>query len=181
MLSTTKTPISGLAVYLVISLLVVSVGCQQRMSSKLQGRWEGHPDSAARRAVREAAKYGDEFAKPFSVAENGSAAKTSESAQVTDWQRYEVTIVMDFTINDRLEMSLNGEQPRSGSWKIVSTSPAGCTIEVLTENDDKETSLERRRFDLLLDERDGICVGFQLTETGADPQLGALYFRRPES
>lgn len=156
-------------------LICCTAGCQQRISSKLQGRWDGHPDSATKRAVREAEKYGDE------PAANVSVAKTSESAQVTDWQRYEVTIVMDFVSNDRLEMSFNGEQSRSGSWSIVSTSPAGCTIEVLTENEDQAGSVERRRFDLLLDEREGICVGFQLTETGADPQLGALYFRRPES
>jgi len=71
----------------------------------------------------------------------------------------------------------------------VSTSPAGCTIEVRTKievgtgieiDESEEASVERRRFDLLLDEREGTCVGFQLTETGADLQVGALYFRRPE-
>ena len=77
-------------------------------------------------------------------------------------------------------------QPRLGSWSIVSTSPTGCTIEVETDRSAIKTESEqppatvRRRFQLDLDEREGECIGFLLREVGADRQLGALYFRRPE-
>lgn len=157
-------------------LLLSSVGCQPQAVSKLQGRWEGRPDSAAIRAQREAEKYGEE---PTDANASGSATKGSVSPQVTDWENYEVTVVFDFVSSERLEMSLDGEQPRSGRWKIVSTSPAECTIEVQTESEGEDASVERRQFVLLLDEREGECVGFLLTEVGADRQQGALYFRRP--
>jgi hypothetical protein len=128
-----------------------------------------------------------------------------ETVQVTDWEDYDVTIVMDFVSSARVEMSLDGasllaengaqlgssvpaenslpaeNKSQSGSWQIVSQSPVGCTIEIQTSEQGEDNRVVRRRFDLLLDERDGTCVGFQLTENGADPQVGAIYFRRPES
>lgn len=158
------------ALLFVLLMLCCVAGCQQRMSSKLLGRWEGRPDSAAKRAERDAEKYGDE---PDQL-----ASQVDDDVQVTDWEDYDVTIVMDFVSANRVEMALDGGQPESGSWQIVAQSPAGCTIEVQTEQEDD--SVVRRRFDLLLDERNGVCVGYQLTESGADAQVGALYFRRPE-
>ncbi len=166
---------------LFFALLLVSTGCQQRPAGKLQGRWEGRPDSAASLASREADKYGDLPAKSPQV-EEGSATKTDIPTPVTDWENYDVTILMDFLSSDRLEMSLDGELSRSASWKVVSTSPAGCTIEVLTKTEATEgesPTAERRQFKLLLDEHEGTCVGFLLTEAGADRLQGALYFRRP--
>lgn len=160
---------------LLLLLLVGSAGCQQRMSSKLQGRWEGRPDSAGLRADREAEKYGDE------VTSAEINASDDEGVQVTDWEKYNVTIVMDFVSSDHIEMTLDGAQALSGNWQIVSQSPVGCTIEILTDEPGKDGQAVPRRFDLLLDEREGTCVGFQLTESGADPQVGSLYFRRPNS
>jgi len=162
-------------------LLLSAVGCQQRTASKLQGRWEGRPDSAAIRAKREAEKYGEEPADPTA---DGSATPRGVSPQVTDWENYEVKVLFDFVSSERLEMSLDGEQPKSGRWKIISTSPAECTIEVQTEKEGAEGEdaiALRRQFMLLLDERERECVGFLLTEVGADRQQGALYFRRPRS
>ena len=156
-------------------LVCCSAGCQQRMSNKLLGRWEGRPDSAERRAQREAEKYGDD------PAQIELRARKSETVQVTDWEDYDVEIVMDFVSSDLIKMTLDGAQSQAGNWRIVSQSPAGCTIEIQTRRDGENDRVVRRRFDLLLDERDGSCVGFQLTETGADPQVGALYFRRPKS
>ena len=165
-----------------ILLLISAVGCQQRTSSKLQGRWAGRPDSAASLARREAEKYGE---LPEKSSPKGSATKTDTPPQLTDWENYDVTILLDFLSSDRIEMSLDGEQAKSGTWEIISTSPAGCTIEVQTKqesdtkNNPEETTRERRQFELLLDERDGKCVGFLLTEVGADRLQGALYFQRP--
>lgn len=162
-------------------LLICVGGCQQRAASKLQGRWEGRPDTAAASAQREAEKFGE-----VSVGQTGQAevAATSDAERVTDWEKYPVTILMNFVNGERIEMSLGeGQQPKSGTWKVVSTTPAGCAIEVQTQSEDSEgegTTVERRRFELLLDERDGTCVGFLLTEAGADRQQGALYFQRPQ-
>ncbi len=161
-------------------LLLISAGCQQRTSSKLQGRWEGHPDSAASLAAREAEKYGD-IQADNAPAEKGSATQTEITKPVTDWENYDVTILMNFLSSDRLEMSLDGEQTKSGTWKVVSTSPAECIIEVQTKTEGEDSALERRQFELLLDEREGTCVGFLLTEAGADRLQGALYFQRPGS
>ena len=171
----------SLQFFIATLLLLCLVGCQQQSASLLQGRWEGRPDSAKLRAVREAEKYGDEpnISTEEGSAEEGSATKSYESAPVTDWEEYEVSILFDFVSSDRLEMSLDGEQPRSGSWKIVSSSPVGCTIEVQTEPEGEDARVVRRQFQLLFDDREGTCVGFLLTEVGADRQQGAIYFRRP--
>ncbi len=165
-------------------LLLAFPGCQQRAANKLQGRWVGRPDTAAMRAVREAEKYGDKLsqgAKP-KLAPKVSKDEADDDQYVTDWEKYDVAISMDFVSTERLEMTLDGGQPVSGNWKVLSTSPTGCTIEVTTTaaNSEQATPQEtRRRFELLFDEREGVCVGFQLSEAGADAQLGALYFARP--
>ena len=110
---------STVALFLLL-LLVGSAGCQQRVSHKLLGRWEGHPDSAQQRAVREAEKYGDE------ITAAGTSGTDDEAVQVTDWEQYDVKIVMDFVSSDRLEMTLDGGQPLAGAWRVVAQSPAGC-------------------------------------------------------
>ena len=172
---------------LLLTLSVLS-GCQQRAGNKLLGRWEGRPDSAAKRAERDAKKYGDKPAKKTDKKDvEGSGSKSSDAiatVQVTDWERYDVTLVMDFVSGDRVEMSLNGGQQIEGQWKVLATTPSGCTIEVETQPeksapDDTQLQPVRRRFELLFDQRDGKCVGYQLTEVGADALLGALYFQRP--
>jgi len=178
----------SLLLLFVSMLLISSVGCQQRSASILLGRWVGRPDSAALRLQREAKKYGevpsDNARTTLSevAVGSGSATRPSAPSQVTDWENYDVTVLFDFVSSDRLEMSLDGEQPRSGHWKIVSTSPVGYIIEVQTEQESASgegASVLRRQFELLLDERGGTCVGFLLTEVGADRQQGALYFQRP--
>lgn len=165
-----------------VLLLICCAGCQQRASNTLLGRWVGQPDTAEIRAKRESAKYGDE--KPAeSVLETNLAGDdgSATGARVTDWENYEATIVMEFVSSERLEMTLNGEQPLEGVWKVIATNPTGCVIEIETKSEssaDSKSSAVRRRFELLFDQREGTTVGFQLSESGADPQLGALYFKR---
>lgn len=173
---------------LVLLALFCSGGCTQRAASQLLGRWQGRPDSAETRAARDAQKYGDEVASAEATpagttpTAEGTADSVTELDQTTDWEEFDVTIVMDFVSSDRVEMTLGGEQPVVGTWKVLSTTPSGCTIEVETEGvsgEDGDKQPVRRRFELLLDEREGTLVGFQLSEAGADAQLGALYFQRP--
>lgn len=160
--------------WLFLLLLLGAVGCQQRTAAKLLGEWVGRPDTAAARAQREAEEYGD----TRSADQPGALQETSEI--VTDWQKVDVGVKFRFVSRTQLEMSLaDGTEPRSGTWQVLETSPTGCTIEVESDTG-PEQSAELRRFKLKVDERDGTLTGFLLTEMGADRQLGALYFRRPQ-
>jgi len=170
-------------------LLIFAGGCQQRVASKLSGPWVGRPDTATARAKREAEKYGDDVESASDGSDDTTNDTKRAANQTTDWEEYPVTVLIDFVSSDRIEMSLGvGEQPKSGSWKVVATSPGSCSIEIQTvadvaegTEDAKAPGIERRRFELLLDERDDTCVGFLLTEAGTDRQLGAIYFQRPQS
>jgi len=176
-----------------IALLVLATsvaGCQQRTASQLLGRWVGRPDSELARAEREELKYGkgsDEKSSPAQTISSGSIVSGKSSGEKSDWERYDVTVSLNFISHSRLEMSLaGGAEPVSGSWQIVASNSAGCTIEIVTnDSPDTDESLAqtemRRRFQLLLDNRDGQCLGFSLAEVGADRQLGTLYFHREES
>ena len=153
-------------------LLVATSGCQQRIVAKLMGTWEGRPDTAEARELREAEKYGD-----ATTGDNPTSPQRRSTP--TDWQQYEIVVKFDFVSDTRLEMSLaDGTEPRSGTWQILETSPTGATIEVETPTG-AEGAGELRRFQLEMDERNGTLIGFLLTEVGADRGLGALYFRRP--
>ncbi len=170
-----------------LAMVVGASGCQQRVTGKLLGRWIGRADSVIARTERESQKYGD--ARPDSETAIRTIAvdpPLDPQAEKTDWERYNVAVLMNFVSRDRVEMSLaGGKQPRLGRWSVVATTPTSCTIEVETndsatqENGAEPDEPRRRRFHLELDERDGVCVGFLLNEVGADRQLGALYFRRP--
>ncbi len=157
-------------------LVLFSVsGCRQQTANQLLGRWEGHPDTAAARSEREQKQYGGQNA----------GGTSRETAPATDWERYDAIVYFDFQSAERLEMSLDGDEKiRSGRWQIVTSTPAACTIEVRTDSSgelDVDGALAEstlRRFELELDERGGECIGFLLSEVGADRQLGALYFRR---
>jgi len=161
-------------------LLIVAGGCQQQTASKLLGRWIGRADTAVARDARQRKKYGD-FRPADPV-----APLLGDQDRKTDWENYEVAVAWNFLSAESLVMSLaDGSQSLAGTWIIIGTSPTGCMIEVVTgepaegaQGDEKKVPL-RRRFEIDLDERDGDCVGFLLYETGADRQLGALYFRRP--
>jgi len=168
-------PISPL---LCLFVLIATTGCQQRVASKLAGEWVGQPDTADGRSARDAEKYGDQSAGQPTDA----STKPRDASRVSDWENYDVTVEINFQTGNRLEMSLaDGDQPRTGRWTVVSTAPTSCIIEVVTEpeNTTKEApDPVRRRFELLLDERDGECVGFTMTEVGADRLQGAMYFQR---
>lgn len=161
---------------LIVSLLLLcTVGCQQRTAAKLLGEWVGRSDTAAAKAQREAKKYGD---KPSA---DQISALQEKPETVTDWQQYDIKLKFHFVSRTQLEMSLaDGTEPRSGTWQVLETSPSGCTIEVESATG-PEQSAELRQFQLEIDEHEGTLVGFLLTELGADSQLGALYFRRPDS
>ncbi len=161
--------------------LCFAVGCQQQVSSQLLGRWVGQPDTAAARAARDQQKYGS------SGVADPAAQQFVRERPPTDWEQYATEIRLHFINKNTVEMSLaDGSQPISGTWEVLGTSPVGCTIQVSTprssgsEQSPAENSSQLRRFEVELNEQDGECVGFLLYEAGADRQLGAVYFRRPD-
>lgn len=152
------------------TVLAAAGGCQQHADSLLQGTWIGRPDTAEARAAREAEKYGE----PLELAESSNTAFGR-----TDWEAYDIELRFRFGSHDRLEMSrADGSEAVSASWSVLDTSPTGCTIEVVTEQDAPQQNPAVRRFHLEYDEREGALVGFLLTEVRADRGLGALYFSR---
>lgn len=159
-------------------LLLVTAGCQQRTAGRLHGRWIGKPDSVAAKAAREAEKYGD---SPEQTSDDPNAER-AQRKPATDWEGFDVQVELNFLNGSALELALGGADSKvAGRWSIIETSPTGCTIEVTTEEPAQEGERvvsERRRFELLFDERDGELVGFELSEVGADRQVGALYFQR---
>ena len=183
-----------LLVVLCVSLF--AGGCQQQTASKLRGKWIGRPDTAAARAARDAERFHQ------SVSEKSSADVQDRNDEKTEWERFDVAVAWDFVSHETVEMSLaDGSQALKGDWKIVRTSPIGCTVEILAnevlmdetlthkggrESGRKERELDnrkqvRRQFEIELDERDGKCIGFLLSEAGADRQLGTIYFHRPDT
>ena len=180
-----------LALLLLLVTLPPIGGCQQSPAGQLLGRWRGKPDTKAARRLREAKKYGDLTSE--SAGEQLQADGTSTTppvlkpAKQTDWERYPVGVQLHFVSQTQLQLSLaDGSQLRAGTWRVVSTSPTGCRIEVeidgspSSETDSLAQSGQLRQFALEMDYEDGQCVGFLLSEVGADPQLGWLYFE-PET
>lgn len=164
---------NGLAILVACLLLA---GCQQQITSKLSGKWVGSPDTPESRTKRETEKYGDSGTFEEEQANGGGPKKT-------DWEDFNVAVEWDFLSRSDVEMTLDGVgQKVSGNWKIIGTSPTGCTIEVVTNSDQSSGDAKpvRRRFEIEFDEREGELVGFLLHESGADRQLGILYFQRPK-
>ena len=160
-----KNPILLLLVFCTLA------GCQQRTASKLLGKWEGIPDTAAARQAREAEKYGDPPAED----------QADDSSPVTDWEAYDIKVQLDFASRTDVKLALdNGLEPVAGTWHMVQAGPTACTIEIETPTSG-ENAPELRRFKLELDDRDGKLQGFLMSEVGADRGLGALYFRRAKN
>ncbi|TWU27439.1 hypothetical protein [Bythopirellula polymerisocia] len=158
---------------ILLILLLSSAGCQQQIAGELLGSWVGRPDTSTGRAEREAEKYGKRSSMSADSQQKASAK------DVTDWETYDVEVRFNFVDHKHLEMSLaNGSEAISATWRVIETSPTGCMIEVVTPAEAEEGSPEVRNFELEMDERAGTIVGFLLTESGADRQLGALYFSR---
>lgn len=155
-----------------ILFLLTITGCQQQIAGGLLGTWIGRPDTAAARADREAKKYGN-------PSESADTQHPDAAKAPTDWEAYDVELRFEFVDHQHLNMSLaNGSEPIAATWRVLETSPTGCMIEVVTPGKEGQGRAEVRHFELEMDERNGELVGFLLTESGADRQLGAIYFSR---
>lgn len=153
-----------------VALSLAAAGCQQRVAGKLVGTWVGRPDTTAARAEREAEKYG----------KRPDSEHPGTNGDATDWEAYDIEVRFDFVDQKHLNLSLaDGSEPMSATWRVLETSPAGCLIELVTSG--QEGKSEVRQFELEIDEREGTIIGFLLMESGADRQLGALYFTRIEN
>ena len=189
----------------VLLLAAITAGCRERMADQLLGRWIGRPDTAVARGTREAGRYQDLAAGPAPTGRQVEAKSSAEDQQdspllavpMSDWERYDVRILLEFADAQRVHMSLaDGSEPRSGVWRVVQQTPVGLVIEIETRArglDEGQvvtplgsTGCQRRRFELQFDydhrsARGQRCIGFRLVELGADPRLGAIYFKRAKS
>ncbi len=170
----------------VVFVAFLTVGCRGNVADNLQGRWIGKPDTAAELASREAKRYHDPSRAATQHTDSKETPNTA-TADITDWEQYDVHILLNFVDDQRLEMSLtDGAQPLSGNWHIVQSSMTSLLIEVETKTmaasgeNGKPGESEWRRFDLQLDYEDDRCIGFRMNESGADPRLGSIYFTREE-
>lgn len=197
-------------IYRLVSILLlvgITAGCRDRRADSLLGRWLGQADTVADQEARETARYQSPAARSTAPAPPANGPQGALSAAVrpaatmavetSDWERYDVRILLEFRRSQQVTMSLaDGSEPRAGIWRVVHTTPAGLVIEIKTRGSGQEidqpiptmgeSQVERRRFELQLDydTRSGKsqeCVGFRLIELGADPRLGALYFKREKS
>jgi len=160
-----------------IGVLCLMAGCQPTTANKLLGEWIGTPDTAHARAEREELRFG---ANQSATSPISQTSETGEAAQgkMTDWEQFDISIKFDFVSPERLNMSLaDGSQPIVAEWSLLETTPTGCTIEVVAQAEYSSEEPVRRRFRLEFEQQNGSLNGFLLREVGADPQLGAMYFR----
>jgi hypothetical protein len=141
----------------------------------LLGTWIGRPDTDAARAARVAERFGN--APTEATPTDGEPAD-----RVTDWQRFDVTLRLEFLNRTQARLQLDDRPPQEAVWRLTAVGPASAVLELDAQQaaagDDGESPVVRRRFDLLFDRTAGRLTGFALTEVGADRNLGALYFQR---
>lgn len=173
----------------IATAMLVSIGCQQSMSNRLEGKWVGRPDSAEAAADRSARLK----AEQQGAAEESPAVPVDDmppaARQRTELEQHDVEIHLDFAADKQVTMSLgNDREPLHGVWRVVATLPPdGAEIEIhLKPPGESSTAAptsgerrEKRRF--IIDfQKHGAEAGFTLMEKGADPQFGRLYFVRQQ-
>lgn len=183
---------------LVVCLLVVATtGCQPTVRSRLEGKWEGRPDTTAAIAARQA-KASQRKATSNDQAADESDSPSEEEAEAahgpTDLERFDVAIELEFQSGGTARMTLVGGESYDAVWRVLTkVPPDGAEIELgrlgnaadaptgspPTKAGD-DTVVEKRRF--VIDfQKDGDTEGFTLREKGADPKFGRLYFTRAGS
>lgn len=168
------------------ALCMLATGCQQSVSTRLVGAWQGRPDTTAAAAKRSA----EQKAKERSLAgDDAAAAPTDAESDVTpaktDLELHDVVIDLTFAETAEVTMSLgDGSQPLRGTWRVVETlPPRGAEIEIslakttTAEPDKPAPPSEKRRFIVDFQGNDP-AAGYTLVEKGADPQFGRLYFEK---
>lgn len=180
--------------YLLLCLLpFAGCGTATDLSSKLVGDWQGRPEMAVERLLRE-----------WPTEEKPSEEEAATQATKTDLEIIEpLKITMRLDQDGKAKLSLDDadsddEGSLSGKWFYRATNPTQGMLEIVIERDNraddssrsnltevadnKPTKSERRRFlvELVIDdaiENDQ----FLLVEEGADPRFGRLLFERKSS
>lgn len=171
---------------MVVCVVAPLAGCQQSLSSRLEGEWRGRPDTAAAAAERskklKAKQNEDEQTEDAFPGDKQPAADKGK----TDLEQHDVTIELNFKSDKTISMSLgDGSQPLTGVWRILQTlPPRGAEIEITSQpaeqpaektSPEDKTVEQKRRF--VIDfQGDNAADGFTLVEKGADPKFGRLYF-----
>lgn len=167
---------------LTVCFVVPVAGCQQSISSRLEGQWHGKPDTVAAAAERskklkDKQKEANETAAIVPVEDQAAAAKGK-----TDLEQHDVTINLTFHSDKTIAMELgDGSQPLVGRWRILQTlPPRGAELEITSRPTGKlspEDKVDEQKRRFVIDfQGDDAKDGFTLVEKGADPKFGRLYF-----
>lgn len=185
----------------------VGCGTATDLSSKLVGEWQGRPETASERLLRE-----------WPTDEKPTEEEASEQATKTDIESLEpIQISMRLDQNSSVELSIEGApaaigvESLSGKWLYQPTNTTQGMLEIAIESDDpnsdassdasinaseeepveanssvgtkdKKIIIERRRFLIeLIVEKNADEDRFLLVEEGADPRFGRLLFERKAS
>ncbi len=167
----------------ILSLLLLFpfVGCGSAtdLSSKLVGSWQGRPETAAERLLRE-----------WPTDNKPTAEEAASQVTKTDLELLApIQISMRLDRGGEAELSFKGgesnsltSQPLLGKWVYRSTNARQGMLEVEVDSKDDEkgeVAKERRRFLVeLIKEAGAEGDRFLLVEEGADPRYGRLLFER---
>jgi hypothetical protein len=165
--------IRSLAVLSLVFAVAIVPGCRQTTTDRLVGTWQGRPDTAAAYRQRQ------EFATPTSSDEEPTP---SEPPAKTVLEEYDFAITMDLHRDGSATMWRDDGLDRlDGTWKVLESTSHHVRLQLATARnaDDPTTAdsttaeVRNYRIDFTTDDAE-----FTLAEEGADPQFGALLFRR---
>lgn len=167
---------------LLLALLpLVGCGSGTDLSSKLVGEWQGRPELATERLLRE-----------WPTDDKPAEERAEKLATKTDLEAIEpMQINMKLSYNGDAELNLDGGKSRAGKWLFLPTNTTQGMLEIAIKKDDSgptevdesdASKSERRRFVIeLLVEEDVDKDRFLLVEEGADLRYGRLLFERKSS
>lgn len=180
-----------------LAVLLLAAGCSpQTPSQRLVGEWVGRPDTFAAQKQRnpiptapgrEATAKAQAPTKPTGAQDKLSRMQPSET---TDLEAYDFAITLDFREDAQVVMTLNGQQPLTGRWEVLSTDVGVSRLEIVPTVEPEAAANGSAEQKPAADEQPTKRIftirfnkagdGFTLREEGADIRFGWLYFQRPD-
>ena len=182
---------------LLLGGLLLMSGCYESDAGRLQGRWRGTPDTAAARAQRKAKRLqkAGKAVQTDSSQPNKSKSKGDRPRQpLSDWEQFDFFVLLDFVDQRKVRISLGDQgEPVEGSWQVIESSGDRVTIQIKSDSpviDGKQATPDGssdaasgdtrrdRQFVIRFEGKKKEC--FTMTEDGADPLQGRLFFQRAD-
>ena len=160
--------------FVVLLLPIAIAGCDGPMSmtQRLEGEWQGRPETAKERVAREWPRPpGEEEADALELELQGI---NSQPTDLESQPEFEVGLQLNF--DGTATLSLNEEDELKGRWRLLTSEGSRALIEIAVERSEPKGQ-ELRRFEIEFIEE---TESFTLREEGADKLFGRLLFVRPE-